>query len=141
MSNRFEQLSDVLSGLSDSVDTSVDVGENEGADTFEFWVGASGRSYVHSVYSLVDCPELPKVNYILAHRDDMGECDVLHIGQTSAQARSLNRAAIRQIASQIGANEVHVHYLGTNRSDRAVIAFDIDSALEMADDEFVGQPN
>jgi hypothetical protein len=30
------------------------------AQQFQFWAGASGERYVHSVFSLIGCPELPK---------------------------------------------------------------------------------
>ncbi len=35
---------------------------------FQFWTGASGKRYVHTVYSLFDCPTLEDANYILVRR-------------------------------------------------------------------------
>src|SRR4029077_8353939 len=38
------------------------------AQAFHYWRGASGRRYLHSVYSLIGCPALPRANYILVRR-------------------------------------------------------------------------
>ena len=40
------------------------------AQAFHYWRGASGRRYLHSVYTLVGCPALPQANYILVRRYD-----------------------------------------------------------------------
>ena len=42
------------------------------AQAFHYWRGASGRRYLHSVYSLIGCPALPRANYILVRRYDDG---------------------------------------------------------------------
>src|SRR5215510_11037456 len=39
---------------------------------FHYWRGASGRRYLHSVYTLIGCPALPRANYILVRRHDNG---------------------------------------------------------------------
>lgn len=129
MSGRMVQLSEVLSTLGDGLDVS---GKTKArAERFEFWLGASGRAYVHSVYQLVDCPELPACNYVLVTRDVDGRAHAAKVGQTTAPSRSLNRAAVRQLASNLGASEVHVHYLGENHTARARIAFDLETAEEL----------
>jgi hypothetical protein len=76
-----------------------------------FWRGASGKRYVHSVYSLIECPPLPKAMYLLVHRNKDGQRQVLHIGCGQSDAPTLNLARIRQRGAQLGANEVHVHFL------------------------------
>ena len=59
-----------------------------------FWRGASGRRYVHAVYSLFECPPLPRATYILAHRDETGRRTVLHVGHCSSDAPTLNLAQV-----------------------------------------------
>src|SRR4029453_13196846 len=61
-----------------------------------FWRGASGKRYVHSVYSLIECPPLPKAMYLLVHRSKDGQRQVLHIGCGRRDASTLNMARIRQ---------------------------------------------
>lgn len=96
-------------------------GAAEFADRFHFWSGASGRRYVHTVYSLIECPELQSGTYILARRGADGRRVALAIGRTAHEAASLNLAEIRHQGALIGANEVHVHLLaGTPAQSRSV---------------------
>jgi hypothetical protein len=95
---------------------------------FEFWSGASGQRYVHTIYSLIECPELPRANYVLVHRDAAGRCRVLRIGRLAHKAESLNLAEIRHTGAKLGANEVHVHLLGRSDQQRRQIALDITAA-------------
>src|SRR5262245_47549302 len=61
-----------------------------------FWRGASGRRYVHSVYSLIECPPLPRALYLLVQRNRDGRREVLHIACAEHDASTLNLARIRQ---------------------------------------------
>ena len=58
----------------------------------QMWTGASGRRYVHSVYSLIECPPLPKATYLLVRRELDGRRVVLHVGQGQSDAATLNLA-------------------------------------------------
>lgn len=95
---------------------------------FEFWTGTSGRPYVHSVYSLLWCPELPASNYMLVRRDGSGRRQILSIGTVEHDAPSLNLAAVRQQGAELGANEVHVHLLAGSAGQRRAIAADLQVA-------------
>ncbi|MGF1648988.1 MAG: hypothetical protein ACFCUN_00895 [Hyphomicrobiaceae bacterium] len=119
---RADQLSDVLSDLLGRHDVGGRELDNQ---RFQFWVGASGVSYVHSVYDLQACPELPEACYILVARTASGSAMPLHVGQTCAQAPSLNLAQVRQRAAKLGANEVHVHLLAQSYKERCLVAFDL----------------
>ena len=97
------------------------------ANRFHFWTGATGRRYVHTVYSLVECPALASGNYILVHRDELGERKVLAIGSAPHDAASLNLADIRRRGADLGANEVHIHLLaGTSKASK-LVEFDLRS--------------
>ena len=63
---------------------------------FHFWSGASGKRYVHTVYSLFDCPPIEDANYILVRRADSTTRTVLAIGRllTNAPCSTLPRSAI-----------------------------------------------
>lgn len=94
-------------------------------DRFHFWSGASGRRYVHSVYDLVDCPEVPAANFLLVHRDETGHRSVLAIGHLTNSAASLNLAEIRCRGARLGANEVHVHLLAPSAQQRRIVELDL----------------
>ncbi len=105
-------------------------GAAELAERFHFWTGASGRRYVHTVYSLVECPALPAGNYILVHRDGAGQRTVLSIGRAIEAAPSLNLAEIRRRGAELGANEVHVHLLASNAKLSQLVEFDLRSGQD-----------
>jgi hypothetical protein len=90
-----------------------------------FWRGASGRRYVHHVYSLIECPPLPRAIYLLVHRDGSGQRKVLHIGCGQSDAPTLNLAQVRQRGAQLGANEVHVHLMAETDRRRHVVMCDV----------------
>ncbi len=94
-------------------------------DRFHFWSGASGRRYVHSVYDLLDCPEVPAANFLLVYRDEKGRRSVLAIGHLKHSAGSLNLAEIRHRGARLGANEVHVHLLAPSAHERRVVELDL----------------
>ncbi len=94
---------------------------------FKFWNGASGMRYVHTVYSLFECPDLPDANVILARRLPSGEREIIAISRVENQAPSLNLAQVRREAAERGANEVHVHFLAANAQHRALIESDLEA--------------
>ena len=99
------------------------------SERFHFWLGASGQRYVHTVYSLIDCPAVPAANYLLVRRDASGICHALAVGRVSEEAPSLNLARIRQLGASMGATEVHVHLLAGNARQGKLIEFDLKSGL------------
>jgi hypothetical protein len=96
---------------------------------FCFWQGATGERYVHHVYSLIDCPQLPAANYILIARDDNGHRTVLRVGRTTHVAPALNLAEIRHRGAKLGAAEVHVHLIAGDDAERRVIEMDLHAGL------------
>lgn len=92
---------------------------------FTFWRGATGTRYVHTIYSLLECPELPNANLVLARRHASGRVEIARVCRVEHDAMSLNLAEVRRLAAQLGANEVHVHLLARNEAQRAAIEHDI----------------
>jgi hypothetical protein len=90
-----------------------------------FWRGASGKRYVHTVYSLIECPPLPQALYLLVHRGKDGRREVRHIGCADSDAPTLNLARIRQRGAQLATNEVHVHFLAEDEAKRGLVACDL----------------
>ena len=98
------------------------------SERFTFWRGASGAAYVHTVYSLIGCPELPPANFALVRRTADGDCRILKIGRVSDPAPSVNLAELRHLGANLGANEVHVHLLARDALQARRIELDIRSA-------------
>lgn len=98
------------------------------AQAFHYWRGASGRRYLHSVYTLVGCPPLPQANYILVRRHTDGTRDALAFGNTRDDAVSLNLAHLRHEGAKCGANEIHIHLLAVTAHDRAMVEADLTAA-------------
>lgn len=95
---------------------------------FHFWTGASGKRYVHTVYSLFDCPQLEGGNYVLVRRGDRAKRDVRAFGRLTNETAALNLAEIRQRAAMLGADEVHVHLLATTAHEAQAVEVDLKSA-------------
>lgn len=95
---------------------------------FHFWTGATGKKYVHTVYSLFDCPPVGLANYVLVRREGRAVRTVLAIGRVSGEAASLNLAEIRQRGAQLGADEVHIHLLATSPVESQAVEVDLRTA-------------
>ena len=95
----------------------------------QFWRGVSGRRYVHTVYSLLECPPVQQATYLLARREKDGSRQVLHVASAESSAPTLNLARIRQVGATLGANEVHVHFLAETEGRRRVVTCDLRVAL------------
>ncbi len=95
------------------------------AERFHFWSGGTGRRYVHTIYSLVECPALPAGNYVLVRRDHNGSRHVLAIGRVGHESASLNLAEIRRRGAELEANEVHVHLLAHTAKQSLFVEADL----------------
>jgi hypothetical protein len=93
------------------------------------WQGASRRSYSCTVYTLIGCPDLPAVNYLMVRRHPDGSQQVLRIDHTTEACPSLNLARIRHVAARLGANEIHVLQAAAGVAERAWIAMDLQAGL------------
>lgn len=98
------------------------------AQAFHYWRGASGHRYLHSVYSLIGCPALPRATYILVRRHKDGSRSPIAFGETRDEAVSLNLAHLRHKGAKLGANEVHIHLLAETAADRAQVEDDLSAA-------------
>jgi hypothetical protein len=104
----------------------------QAAHEFTFWRGASGSRYVHTVYTLLECPEMPNANVMLVRRHATGRAEVMHIGSVEHGVGCSNLAEIRLTAATLGATEVHAHLLAADGDERALIVRDLSGAGELA---------
>jgi hypothetical protein len=98
------------------------------AQAFHYWRGASGRRYLHSVYTLIGCPTLTQTNSILVRRHEDGTRVALAFGHTRDEAVSLNLAHLRHQGAKHGANEVHIHLLAETAEERSMVEADLSAA-------------
>jgi len=103
-----------------TISATGEIGQN-----YHYWRGATGRRYLHTVFPLLDCPEIPKANYIIVACSGNGARQALEIGQTFDRAGSLNLAHLRQRAAQLGASEIHIHVLAETPSGRNSVEADL----------------
>lgn len=108
-----------------SNEPAVAKGGEDLAGRFHFWRGVSGKRYIHTVYSLIECPMLHRGTYVLVRRDAAGRRFALRVGATEHEAPSLNLADIRRRGAQLGADEVHVHLLADTPEARRGIERDL----------------
>lgn len=99
---------------------------------FQFWSGASGTRYVHTIYNLFECPPVEAANYILVKRHLNGERTVISIGRAAHTTGMLNLAEIRLRSAQLGANEVHIHLLADSFGESREIEADLRRSLVIA---------
>lgn len=114
--------------MREAASSQLDIGQPL-AQEFHFWQGLTGQRYVHTVYSLIDCPELPEANYVMVRREADGRRTVLRIGRTTGNAPSLNLAHVRHCAAKLAANEVHVHYLAETLTEQISVERDLRAGL------------
>jgi len=82
-----------------------------------FWRGTSGHAYVHTVYTLAGCPPLPPAAILLVNKQASDQREILDVIGVGNAAPTLNLAEVRRRGAQLGANEVHVHFI--RRDDQA----------------------
>jgi hypothetical protein len=93
----------------------------DAASRFRRWRGASGRSYLVSVYPIGECPDY--IDAVLMAVDGKTSACVW-IGEAGEGGTQL--AAILAIAAQAGASEVHVHLLAGDPAARSRAVRDLD---------------
>lgn len=110
-----------------AVSTAV-VFENDLGARFHFWTGATGKRYVHTVYSLFDCPPVEQANYVLVRRGGQAKRSILAIGRLTNESPTLNLAEIRQRGATLGADEVHIHLLASSVQESQAVEVDLRTA-------------
>ncbi|WP_119390479.1 hypothetical protein [Taklimakanibacter lacteus] len=114
-------------------------GGTETEPAFWYWHGASGRRYIHSVYSPDKCPPLPGAVFLAVRR--VGTIRTVLGAGRFAGLWDINIAA--EGASHwrdLGANEIHVHLLSRNDEEARVIANDLHAALKVGAPMPVNEP-
>jgi hypothetical protein len=97
-------------------------------DRFWYWRGASGRTYIHSVYDLDLCPPLPGAVFVAVRR-----CGPLRVALAAGLLPSLWSLAPLPALRDSGVTELHVHLLAENCAEAGAVARDLMAALSHED--------
>ena len=98
-------------------------------DRFWYWNGASGRSYIHSVYRLEDCPPLPGAVYVAVRREASGKRVVCAVSRFSPALEGVTGCLPAGLTRWHGVNEVHVHLLAETDAEMNEALADLSCAL------------
>lgn len=114
-------------------------GGTETEPAFWYWHGASGRRYIHSVYSPDKCPPLPGAVFLAVRR--FGTLRTVLGAGRFAGLWDVN-IATGDMAHwrDLGANEIHVHLLGRDDQEAQTIAADLRAALKDGTAKPVNEP-
>jgi hypothetical protein len=96
------------------------------ADRFWYWRGASGRQYIHSVYTPKNCPPLPSGVFIAVKRlGDVRSAIAVGLFRDIFDERTM------QLVSPIArtGDELHVHLLARRPIEAEAVAGDLAAAL------------
>ena len=97
------------------------------ADRFWYWRGASGRQYIHSVYTPRTCPPLPSGVFIAVRRlNDVRHAVAVGLFRDIFDSGSMQLAAPDTRA----ADELHVHLLARNPADAEAVLRDLAAAVQ-----------
>jgi hypothetical protein len=94
-------------------------------ERFWYWRGASGRTYIHSIYRTGDCPPLPGAVYVAVHHRD-GRREPVAAGRFPPEWNDWDLPAGAQPGT---ADEVHVHLLARDEAAAVDVLNDMRAAL------------
>lgn len=99
-------------------------------ERFWYWRGASGRSYIHSIYPAGGCPPLPGAVYV-AVKNSGGYREVLAVGRFACcwDGSLGGFEASRLLPAE--ADEIHVHLLARDNSAANAVLDDLVSATDV----------
>lgn len=105
-------------------------------DRFWYWSGASGRKYIHSIYSLDDCPPLPGAIYVGVRRDGQMRVAVAIGRFTPLWDGTIGNRNLASLQC-LGVDEIHVHLLAKSQEASQSILGDLLDAFEQEGNEQV----
>ncbi len=94
-------------------------------DRFWYWQGASGKRYIHSIYSPQDCPPLPGAIYLTVRKVSENKRRVVEIGRFEEnwdRAETLNNGFS-------SVDEIHVHLLAKSDDNADEVVRDLEAGV------------
>jgi len=99
------------------------------ADRFWYWRGASGQSYIHSIYPVNDCPPLPGALFIAVSHTG-GRARPVGLGRFPLSFKVTMAETVRHAVPGTDVDEVHVHLLAKGEAMANAVASDLRGAFE-----------
>lgn len=113
-------------GSSSNHPVSLDLKSETGAKRYHYWMGASGRRYICTIFSPRNCPTVSSAVYIAVHRNEDGTITPLSAGfYHSPFVGGVKNAHHFAEAVKLGANEIHMHLLADDPFEAEEISNDI----------------
>lgn len=114
----------MMQGYSLSANLPEDFGLGE---RFWYWLGASGQSYIHSIYSRDLCPAVPGAVFVLVRKSG-GERQALCTGRFGSDGKLSHKYA-HVWGSDV---EVHIHLLAREPETAISVLRDLEATIEAA---------
>jgi len=92
-------------------------------DRFWYWRGASGRAYIHSIYSRELCPPVPGAVFVIVHR-----CGSVRHAVCAGQISS-DGIIPDMPPPAAGEEEIHLHLLARDAKTALEILRDLEEAI------------
>jgi len=81
------------------------------AERFVYWTGLSGTRYLHTVYKLDECPDLPGAVFLAVKTDERGARKPVAVGRIAPLPGLTLSGMFRSGLKARGVDEVHLHLL------------------------------
>ena len=98
---------------------------------FHYWLGASGKPYLHSVFTVDEAPRYADAVILLVRHDGHSRTPLL-LAQTGKEPQAVFSSPAFAHALAQGANEVHLHLMGNGVGDLKNAKDDLSYLLEPA---------
>ena len=95
---------------------------------FWYWLGSSGQSYIHSIYSVESCPPLPGAVFIAVRRRGTRR-EPLLVGRFSESWDGQSSARRCLSADHGNVDEIHVHLIARSEAAAELVLHDLQAAL------------
>ena len=109
-------------------------------DRFHYWSGRSGKRYLHTIFSVDECPGIENALFVAVKRDSRGHRRAIATGGFGTAPDLVMHGAKLAEARRRGANEIHLHLMAYGPSERRDTLRDISSRQLVSDTvEFASQ--
>ncbi len=98
-------------------------------DRFWYWNGVSGKKYIHSIYSLSDCPPLPGAVYVTVQKTADGGRKPLEVGRFGDNWDYMEALVADQRCGLVSIDEIHVHLLAHNDASADEVLSDLEGTI------------
>ena len=98
-------------------------------DRFWYWRGASGKRYIHSIYSPQDCPPLPGAIYLTVRKTSDNKRRVVEIGRFEDSWDYVSQLGARKHDGFSHIDEIHVHLLASSEDNAREVVKDLKAGI------------